>query len=436
MLSPSLPAVDLPHLHSVPLPPVMRAKLALPSAPPVADVAEAVQAELTKCAALSGLGAGAEVAVAVGSRGVANIDVLARTTVRYLRDLGLEPYIVPAMGSHGGGTADGQVAVLAHLGVTDETVGAPVRATMDVVTYGTTSDGVPCAFDSNAAGADAIILLARVKAHTSFDRPIESGLTKMVAVGLGKAEGARNVHRLGARGYSEVLPALARIALANAPIVYGIAVVENADHQLVTVDGVTPEAFAAADARLLTEAKSMMARLPFSQIDVLVVEQIGKEISGTGMDYAVTGRTDMRGIPNPPKPYVHKLVALGLTAATDGNGVGLGVADFTTLAATNALDLKSMYMNVITSTFVEKARIPLALATEKEAIQAALATCWRLDPENTRYCQIRSTLHLDEVLVSPGLFADVADASGVEALSEPTTLRFDETGRLLDRFSS
>lgn len=433
MLSPSFPVVELPHLRDVPLPPLMQVRLAQPTDPPVADIAASVDAELKKSARLAGLPPEAQVAVAVGSRGVAQIDRLARATVRYLRDRGLVPFIVPAMGSHGGGTAAGQTDVLAHLGVTEESVGAPVCATMDVVHYGEMAEGVPTAFDRIAAAADAIVLLARVKPHTSFDRAIESGLTKMVAVGLGKAEGARNVHRLGARGLSEIMPALAKIALNNAPIAYGLAVVEDAAHELVTIEGVEPEDFDTADTRLLQRAKSLLARLPFDQIDVLVVEQVGKEISGAGMDYAVTGRTDLRGVANPPKPFVNKLVALGLTEATAGNGVGLGVADYTTRAAANGLDLKAMYMNVITSSFIEKARVPIVLATEQAAVQAALATCWRLDPENARYCQIRSTLHLDRVLLSPSLYADIAGTPGVEQLSEPAPLRFDEAGGLRDR---
>ncbi len=433
MLSPSFPAVEFPHLDDVPLPEVMHVTLSQPTAPAIADVSAAVSTALAQSKRLSRLEKGARVAVAVGSRGIANIDRVAATVVGDLVHRGLVPFIVPAMGSHGGGTAEGQAAMLAHLGVTEERAGAPVRATMDVVHYGETEHGVPCAFDRHAAGADAVVLLARVKSHTSFDRPIESGLVKMTAVGLGKAEGARNVHRLGVRGYTEVLPALARISLSKSPIAFGIAMVENASHELVTVDGVEPEDFFPTDERLLRRAKHLLARLPFEQIDVLVVEQIGKDVSGAGMDHAVTGRTEARGIPNQAVPFVNKLVALGLTPAAGGNALGIGAADYTTRNLANAIDLKAMYMNMITATFVEKARIPIVLPSDRAAIQTALATCWRLDPVNARYCQIRSTLHIHDVLLSPSLFEDIATAPGVEPHTEPKTLRFDNDGNLLDR---
>jgi hypothetical protein len=432
MLSPTFPAVHLPHLEQVELPPVMRVRLRHPSAVPVADVEGAVGSAMAKSRRLADLKRGASVAVAVGSRGIAEIPRLTRTVVSHLKGMGLEPFIVPAMGSHGGGTAEGQAGVLKKLGVTEASVGAPVRATMETVEYGATLDGIPCRFDANAAKADAVVLIARVKSHTSFDRPVESGLTKMTAVGLGKQAGARNVHRLGPRGYIEVLPALARIALEHSPIAYGIAVVENSAHQLVVVEGVEPEQFLAADERLLKRAKELLARLPFAQIDGLVVERIGKEISGTGMDIAITGRADIRGVAN-PKPLIYKLAVLGLTEETAGNAIGLGVADFTTLEVANSLDLVAMYMNSITATTAEKARVPIVLPDDRTAIRALVATCWATEVERVRLCQIRSTMDLDEILVSPALFRDLDGSGKAEALSEPEPLAFGPDGRLLTR---
>lgn len=433
MLSPNFPAVELPHLDGVPLPEVMRVRLPQPTAAPVVDVAAAVSAALARSQRLATLPPRAAVAVAVGSRGIADIVPIAAATVAQLKARGLAPFIVPAMGSHGGGSAAGQIAMLASLGVTEATVGAPIRATMEVVRYGATADGVPCCFDRNAAAAAAVVLLARVKSHTSFERDIESGLTKMTAVGLGKAEGARSVHLLGADGLSRVLPALADIAVANSPIAYGLALVENAAHRIVTVEGVEPADFQATDRRLLRQAKSLLARLPFDQIDVLVVELVGKDISGAAMDYAVTGRTDLRGRPNPARPFIHKIAVLGLTPASRGNALGLGVADYTTRAVANALDLKAMYMNAVTATFVEKAQLPVVLAHDRAALQASLATCWRLDPAAARYCQICSTLDLDEVLVSSSLYRDIDGQPGVAQLSPPRALAFDSDGGLLTR---
>jgi hypothetical protein len=433
MLSPTFPKVHLPHLEGVELPPLLRARLAHPRAQPVPDVPGQVVREMAKSRRLRDLPRGAKVAVAIGSRGIAQIPMLARTVVGALQDMGLSPFIVPAMGSHGGGTAGGQMGVLKKLGVSEETTGAPVLATMDTVEYGSTLDGIPCRFDAHAASADAVVIVARVKSHTSFDRPIESGLTKMVAVGLGKQAGARNVHRLGPRGYIEVLPALARIAIEHSPLAFGIAVVENSEHQLVTIEGVEPEGFAAADERLLLQARSLLARLPFPEIDGLIVEWIGKEISGTGMDTTVTARADIRGVPNPPRPFIRKVAVLGLTGETGGNAIGLGAADFTTQEVANGCDLVAMYMNAITSTMAEKARIPIVLATDRDVLRAVVATCWALDLGSARLCQIRSTLDLDEVLITPALLAESDAIEGLEPLGEAEPLRFADDGRLLTR---
>jgi hypothetical protein len=427
------PAITIPHLAQVPLPEVQRLRLTPPAAEPVADVESAVWRELAASRRLAALPRGAAVAVAVGSRGVADIPVLARAVVGWLKDKALTPFIVPAMGSHGGGTAEGQAGVLAHLGVTEASVDAPVRATMETVVLGRTPEGIECRFDANAAGAAAVVVIARVKSHTSFDRPVESGLVKMVAVGLGKQAGARNVHRLGVRGYTEVLPALARIALGTAPLAYGIAVVENGRHELVRVEGVEPERFFAADERLLAEAKRLLARLPFRRLDALACELVGKEISGAGMDYAVIGRTDIRGVPNPEHIFINKIAVLGLSQATGGNGIGVGVADFMPKAAADQLDLLAMYMNCITATMVEKARIPVVLPTEREVVQALVATSWALEPKAVRYCQIRSTLHLEEILVTPELVPELAGRADAEVLGQPEPLRFTDDGRLLTR---
>jgi hypothetical protein len=304
---------------------------------------------------------------------------------------------------------------------------------METVEYGLTLEGVACRFDANAAAADAVLCINRVKSHTSFDRPVESGLTKLVAVGLGKQAGARNVHRLGPRGYNEVLPQLARIAIEESPIAWGIALVENADKQLVTVEGVAPEDFYATDERLLQQAKSLLARLPFKQIDALLVERIGKEISGSGMDPAVTGRIGLKGVAPPSGPDINKLVVLGITDDTAGNAIGLGMADYTTRKVANAVDLISMYMNAITATVTDGVKMPPVLADDLTAIRTAIATCWRDDPEAARLCQIRSTLHLHEILVSPALYADIEGRTDCERLSDPAPLAFSDDGELLTR---
>jgi hypothetical protein len=323
--------------------------------------------------------------------------------------------------------------VLAHLGVTEASVGAPIRATMETVEYGATLHGIPCRFDKNAAAADAVLCVNRVKSHTSFDRPIESGLTKLIAVGLGKQAGAQNVHRLGPRGYTEVLPALARIAIEHAPIAFGIALVENADKQLVVVEGVEPENFAQTDERLLKQAKSLAPHLPFEQLDGLIVELIGKEISGAGMDPAVVGRVGIRSVPDPGHPFVNKLAVLGVSEDSYGNAVGLGNADFTTRKVANGVDLLPMYMNSITAGGTEGARIPAVLPDDRTVIQAMVATCWRSDLDNVRLCQIRSTLQLHEILITPSLLPELEGRKDVKRLSDPAPLEFSPAGDLLTR---
>jgi hypothetical protein len=433
MLSPTFPEVHLPHLADIPLPPMMRLRLHHPKGEPIEDIAAAVDGALARSKQLEELRTGASVAVAVGSRGIAHIPKVVAAAVRHLKQREFAPFIVPAMGSHGGAAAEGQAGVLAHLGVTEATVGAPVRATMETVEYASTMHGIACRFDRNAAEADAVLCINRVKSHTSFDRPIESGLTKLVAVGLGKQAGAQNVHRLGPRGYTEVLPALARIAIEHSPIAYGIALVENADKQLVVIEGVEPEAFAGTDERLLKLAKSLAPRLPFEHVDGLIVEWIGKEISGAGMDPAVVGRVGIRSIPDPDKPFVNKLAILGVTEDSYGNAVGLGNADYTTRKVANNIDLLPMYMNSITAAGTEGARIPAVLRDDLTVLRAMVATCWRSDPDNAKLCQIRSSLYVNEILVSPSLYSEVEGRADVERLSHPLPLEFSADGELLTR---
>lgn len=431
MQSPVFPDVHLSMLQSVELPQVLRVKLTHPYEPPVESIEAAVSQELSKSQQLKTLANGASVAVAVGSRGISGIATVARAAVDYLKSAGFSPFIVPGMGSHGGGTAEGQVDVLSGLGVTEESMGVPIKATMEVVKYGTSSQGVDAVFDKNAAGADGVVVINRVKSHTSFDRPIESGLTKMVAVGLGKGEGARRVHVLGPQGLRDVLPELAKISIENSPICYGLALVENPQKELVTIEGVEPDQFYATDERLLVKAKSLLARLPFDQIDALVCELVGKNISGAGMDFAVTARTDIRGIDNPPKPLIHRIGVLGVTPESKGNANGIGMADYAPKDFINSIDLLSIYFNGVTASIVEKGRIPLVLPHDLDVFRACVSTAWVADPTQARFCMIKSTSHLNEILVSPTLFADIEGRDGVEVVEPARPLNFSEEGKLL-----
>ncbi|MEM1150738.1 MAG: hypothetical protein AAGI03_09295 [Pseudomonadota bacterium] len=430
MMHPVFPAVDLPHLASVSIPDFVRVRLRQPRVAPLYDVSNAVTQSLS-ASKLFTLPKGAEIAIAVGSRGIADIDTVTRAAVGWLKAQGYEPFIVPAMGSHGGGTAEGQRAVLAKLGITEVTMGCAIRATMETVEYGALPDGTVCHFDAQAGGADGVLVINRIKAHTSFPRPIESGLTKMLAVGLGKRGGAGQVHRIGPRGFVETLPALAQRIIARAPITAGLALVENAHKQLSHIEAIGPQDFAEADERLLKSAKSAMARLPFDQLDGLLIERLGKEISGAGIDPAVSGRTDIRGVENPARPFIHKVAVLALTDATDGNGIGVGMADYVPRAMANALDLQSMYMNAVTATILEKARIPIVLPDEISVVRAMVATCWNVTAP--RLCQIISSAHLDEIAVTENLLPELLAQGVVIDHDDPAPLVFNDTGTLMTR---
>lgn len=432
MPSVTFPAIDFPFLAKVEIPHVRRVKLKHPRGVPITDIEATVRRAVRASRRLGALAPGASVAVGLGSRGISHIALIAREAIAELKAMGLQPFVVPSMGSHGGGTAEGQVKVLASLGMTEEYLRVPIRATMDVVDYGETADGARCKFDRHAAGADAVLVINRVKSHTTFDRPVESGLCKMVAVGLGKAEGAQQVHRIGPPGLSDTLPALARLALQKSPVAYGIALVENAAKEMVRIEGVEPEDFFTSDQRLLVEAKSFTARLPFDPIDALVVEQIGKNISGAGMDHAVMGRADLRSIPNPP-PFVSRIAVLGLSKATGGNGLGVGLADFTTVGVVEQIDLQMIYMNSLTSTLVEKSRMPIVLPHDLDVLRATVSTSWSATDLTTRLCLIRSTLHLDDILISEALLADLEASGQASDIGEPFPLRFNEAGALLTR---
>ena len=428
------PGVDLPLVAQQKIPMLHPVTLSFPASPQIDSIAETVQRELDRSQRFVALAPGSSVAVSVGSRGIASLPEVVAASISWLKDKGLAPFIVPAMGSHGQARAEGQKQILAQLGICPDTVGAPIQATMETVDYGVTRHGIHCQFDRNAAAADGILVINRVKAHTSFERSIESGLIKMLAVGLGKAQGARNVHRLGVKGLAEVLPALAEIVLSCAPITFGLALLENQKKELSVIEGVEPDLFFETEERLLKESRTFLPRLPFDHIDVLVVVRMGKNISGIGMDYAVTGRTDIRGLPNPSTPFVTKLVVLRMTPESHGNAMGLGVADFTTRSLVESIDLTAFYMNAITATFVEKAKIPMALPTEELAVKAAVASCWRLENEAIRMAVINTTLELERIWVSDRLIQDMNEQE-IDFVSGPAErLGFNTDGKIENRF--
>lgn len=398
--------------------------------PEIDDVAAAATTAIRGSRLAERVKPGGRVAITVGSRGIAGIDVIARAAVEAVRSLGLQPFIVAAMGSHGGGTDEGQRALLAELGVTEASAGCPIRSEMDTVVVGTNAFGLPIHIDRNAYEADGIVLLNRIKPHTSFTGQYESGLLKMLTIGLGKRQGASQVHKLGLPGLRAMLPEVGRHLLATARVVLGVAILENAREHTARIVAVEPEQLLEVEPRLLDQSRELMARLPFDQIDVLVVGELGKNYSGTGIDPNVIGRQRVETMPDLPRPVITRLAVLDLSEESRGNALGIGLADLTTERLVSKIDPTPMRVNSTTSNFLTRARVPLAMPTDREAIAACLDTCWRIDRERARMVVIPSTLELTTLWVSHALAGEVAAHDELEFDGEYEPIRFDEHGSL------
>jgi lactate racemase-like protein len=414
-------------LRDVPLPRIVPVRQRF-SAPELRDVAAAVREELARPGVGDAVRPGMRIAVGVGSRGVARIADITAAVVAELEARGAAPFVVPAMGSHGGATAAGQRDVLARLGVTEQSAGCEIRSSMEVVEVGRLPNGLPVVVDRHAHEADGIVVVNRVKPHTSFRGPSESGLVKMIAVGLGKQKGADSCHALGFAHMAEHIVAMAEVALARSRILFGVAVVENPEDRPMKLAAVPAREIVARDRELLALAWANMPRIPFDPMDVLVVDRIGKEFSGTGMDPNLIGRYTTTYASGGPR--IEKVVVLDVTDATHGNGLGIGLADFTTRRLVDRLDLDAMYANALTSTVVVPVRIPATLATEQEAIQAAVKTCGARDQARARLVRVRNTLHLGELWISEALLEEARANPALTVRGEPQAMRFDEAGRL------
>ena len=395
----------------------------------IADVEAETLERLRASGQLARIRPGQKVAITVGSRGVDRIDQITRATVRAIKEAGGEPFIVPAMGSHGGATAQGQVEVLAHLGVTEASVGAPIRSSMEVVELGRLENGLPVYADRIAAQeADAIVVVNRVKPHTAFRGRVESGLLKMLAIGLGKQKGAEATHQLGFGHMAENILKMSRVMIAKLPILFGVATVENAYDRSCLIEVVPAGLMEEREPALLEEAKRRMPRIPFDRFDVLVVDYIGKNISGDGMDPNITGR-----FPTPfakGGPEVTKVVVLDLTEETQGNANGIGAADFTTQRAVDKMDRVATYANGLTSTVVAPTKIPTTLKNDCYAIKAAVKTSNILDYTKVTLVRIKDTLHLGEIEISESLAEAARALPNAEILGEPEPMAFDEAGNL------
>ncbi|MDJ0784472.1 MAG: lactate racemase domain-containing protein [Desulfosarcinaceae bacterium] len=401
------------------------------SAPALEDLPAAVDRAMARLRQNARLRPGSQIAVTAGSRGIAGIDVILKRVVAALRTAGTAPFLVPAMGSHGGGTAEGQVAMLESLGITEARVGAPIRASMEVVQVGRSEFGFPVWVDRHAAEADGIFVVNRIKPHTDFDGSVESGLMKMLAIGLGKHTGCLDVHRQTVQyGYRRVIPAIGKLMLERLPVIGGLGIVENCYDRTAIIEAFPAAELVDGETALLTRAKALMGRLPFQQLDILIVDEMGKNISGTGMDTNVIGRIMFVGEPEPETPRITRIVVLGLTPASHGNAIGIGMADFTTRQVVEGLDLFAIQTNAIAAMTPEKGRIPIALPTDREAVNAALTTIGAIAPEAARVAHIRNTLDLASMSVSVALRAEAAAHPHIEICGDAAPLAFDDTGRL------
>ncbi len=416
----------------MPYPAIVRVRQHL-ERPQVADIPAAVRAELDKLDLGRRIRPGQTVALTAGSRGIANIPVILKAVADHLKRLGARPFLVPTMGSHGGGTAEGQRQIIESYGITEAFVGVLIRASMETVQVGTTADGYPVLLDRHASQADHIGVVGRIKPHTGYHGPIESGLLKMMMIGLGKHAGALLYHRiLLDQPYDRVVRGVAKTMLANAPIAFGLGVVENGYDETAMVEGVQPERFVEREEALLVEARRLLPKLPVLKADVLVIDRIGKDVSGSGMDTNVVGRKRaFRGQPPPPgMPTVRLIHVRGLTEHTHGNATGIGLADFTLTGLVKAMNYKATVINCLTAGYPEGAFIPVHFATDREVLDAALAIIGTRAPEEARLLRIQDTLHLDELEVSEAVLADPEPQTSFTPLGRPRPLAFDEAGML------
>jgi len=400
--------------------------------PQLPDVAASVQETLGSLA--PAIKPGQSVALTVGSRGVVNIDTIVRATVQYHQSLGAEPFIIPAMGSHGGGTAEGQAAALAHYGVSEGTMGCPVKSTMEVVQIGEVL-GLPIWLDSYAAEADWIGVINRVKPHTGFTGEIGSGMFKMMTIGMGKHRGAVQAHRANIRmGYESMITALGREMVKCARIAFGLGIVENGYDETALVQAFAPGDIEVGERQLLRQSKAWMAKLPFDPVDLLIVDEMGKNISGSGMDTNVIGRRAGSGKPFAGAPRFSRIVVRDLTPESYGNAIGVGMADVVTRRLVDKIDTRPTYVNALTSTNLESVRIPVTVDSDREALETAISTSGAPSGEDCRMVWIRYTLKLDRFVASEALLGEVEANRELQVLGNPGELDFDAQGNLKGQF--
>jgi Lactate racemase N-terminal domain len=415
----------------MPFPRMMRLRQKF-DCPRVADIPQEVDAQLSSLHLQDKVRPGQTVAITVGSRGIANIALITKAIVAHFKSIGAVPFIVPAMGSHGGGTSAGQRQIIEDYGVTEEYVGAEIRASMETVIVDRTSQGIPVHFDRHAYGADHVVVAGRIKPHTGFVGEIESGLHKMMLIGLGKHDGAKIYHRaISDYSWLEIVKAVADSVLRRCKIVCGVGIVENAYDETGLIAAVAPHEFLKRESELLVLAKQWMPRLPFAKVDLLIVDELGKNISGSGMDTNVIGRkyNDHRATEK-DSVSVKTIFVRGLTTATHGNACGIGLAEFTNHRTIAAIDRRITAINAITGGHAPAASIPIAFETDRDVLESAFPTIGLTEPENAGVLHISNTLQLGELLASEAYRDQIESRDDLEIIEEPRDMEFDEDGNL------
>lgn len=373
---------------------------------------------------------GQTVAVACSSRGISNYDIIVKTVISGLKKLGLSPFIVPAMGSHGAASGTGQKRVLAHLGIREETVGAPIQSSLEVIQVGNTDNQIPVYLDKQASKADHVVLINRIKKHTEFEHEFESGLLKMMAIGLGKQQGAATYHEaMMTYGYPEVILSVARQVMQHVDILFGVGVVENGYGQTADIDICPADKIEEMEKEMLRLAKSMAPSLPFDEADILIIDEMGKDISGTGFDTKVVGRIGLPLVtPDPKSPKIKRLLVCDLTAGSEGNAVGVGIADMITQRLFDKIDMQALNINTITGACPEVGKIPLTLKNDREALEIAIKSVGLIPRGRLKIMRIKNTAFLSEVDVSEAYKNELEVRGDLEISLNQRPMTFDQKG--------
>ncbi|MBI1357149.1 MAG: DUF2088 domain-containing protein [Acidobacteria bacterium] len=401
----------------------------------LADVAEGVRKTLEAAEWTQAVKPGARIAVGAGSRGIANIDVIVKAVCDFWKSRGVKPFIIPVMGSHGAATAAGQAEVLHHYGITEEKMGAPIVSSLEVVSLGQTPEGIEVAMDRNAFEADGVMLCSRVKWHTDFEGALESGVHKMMAIGLGKWEGAKRYHTWALRlGMEQVIRSVGAKVLSTGKMLGGLAILEDAWHNTAEVHALGVEGMVAREEELLAKTKSWKANIPVKEVDLLVVDEMGKNYSGAGMDTKVVNR----GVDGPNRwegvPFIRRIFVRDLSSMSYGNAIGIGFADIVADRLVDKIDLNATWINGLTSSTTQPGAIPMHFSSDRECVDKILPTCARLDVSDCTICWIANSMDLSDALVSANLLDELRANPEIEIVGEPIELPFDEAGNLVSPF--